>query len=269
MDGWSPWWSSWLSLYTAWCRCPGGREAHLQQCGGQFAQPFAELCGCQRCCFQTRRWCSRSGCSPQCSVEGSEDAGARSKLPQPSQEEEALMCLLQHCVCVSRPCEILGDVNAEELKLFTRSNRCLVDGDGCVFSALSPEIHHQLLGLVDVEWEVVLLAPFSQGTHLLSVGRLIVVGDQAYHRCVIGKFDDDVGAVCVAVQSCVYRQYRSGLRTQPCGGTSVEDQGRWGVVAHSDHLTSACQESPGSSCTEICSVPESGASQPVWQALWC
>ncbi len=24
--------------------------------------------------------------------------------------------------------------------------------------------------------------------------------------------------------------------------TSFEDQGRWGVVAHSDHLTSACQE---------------------------
>ncbi len=49
-------------------------------------------------------------------VEGSEDAGAHSKLPQPSQEEEALMCLLQHCVCVSGPCEILGDMNAEELK---------------------------------------------------------------------------------------------------------------------------------------------------------
>ncbi len=27
--------------------------------------------------------------------------------------------------------------------------------------------------------------------------------------------------------------------------------------------------SPGSICTEICLVPESGASQPVWQALWC
>ncbi len=63
---------------------------------------------------------------------------------------------------------------------------------------------------------MVLLTPFSQGTHLLSVGRLIVVGDQAYHRCVISKFDDDMG-VCVAVQSCVYREYRSGLRTQPCG----------------------------------------------------
>ncbi len=47
-------------------------------------------------------------------VEGSEDA--HSELPQPSQEEEALMCLLQHCICVSGPCEILGDVNAEELK---------------------------------------------------------------------------------------------------------------------------------------------------------
>ncbi len=58
-------------------------------------------------------------------VEGSEDSGARSKLPQPSQEEETLMCLLQHCICVSRPCEILGDVNAEELKLFTRSTGVL------------------------------------------------------------------------------------------------------------------------------------------------
>ncbi len=125
-------------------------------------------------------------------VEGSEDAGAHSKLPQPSQEEEALMCLLQHCVCVSRPCEILGDVNAEELKAVYPLHRCLVDGDGCVFSALSPEIHHQLLGLVDVSerwfsWHHlvrVLTVP-----HFLSVGRLIVVGDQAYYRCVIGKFD--------------------------------------------------------------------------------
>ncbi len=50
---------------------------------------------------------------------------------------------------------------------------------------------------------MVLLAPFSQGTHLLSVGRLIVVGDQAYHRCVIGKFDDDVGAVCSCTVVCV------------------------------------------------------------------
>ncbi len=102
--------------------------------------------GCQRCCFQTSQDALHSA-----GVEGPEDSGARSKLPQPSQEEEALMCLLQHCICVSRPCEILGDVNAEELKAAHPLHRCLVDGDGCVFSALSPVIHHQLLGLVDVE----------------------------------------------------------------------------------------------------------------------
>ncbi len=56
-------------------------------------------------------------------VEGPEDSGARSKLPQPLQEEETLMCLLQHCICVSRPCEILGDVR--NLKLLTRSTGVL------------------------------------------------------------------------------------------------------------------------------------------------
>ncbi len=50
---------------------------------------------------------------------------------------------------------------------------------------------------------MVLLTPFSQGTHLLSVDRLIVVGDQAYHRCVISKFDDDIGAVCSCTVVCV------------------------------------------------------------------
>ncbi len=61
-------------------------------------------------------------------IERSEDTGARFKLPQPSQEEEVLVCLLQHCICVSRPCEILGDVNAEELKAVYPLLRCLVDG---------------------------------------------------------------------------------------------------------------------------------------------
>ncbi len=109
------------------------------------------------------------------------------------------------------------------LKLFTRSTGVLSMEMG-VFSALSPEIHHQLLGLVDVEWEVVLLAPFSQGTHLLSVGRLIVVGDQAYHRCVIGKFDDDVGAVCSCTVVCV-QAVQEWAEDAALRGTSVEDQG--------------------------------------------
>ncbi len=81
---------------------------------------------------------------------------------------------------------------------------------------------------------MVLLTPFSQGTHLLSVGRLIVVGDQAYHRCVICKFDDDVGAVCGCTVMCV-----QGVQEWACvqgvqewaedaalRSTSVEDQRR-------------------------------------------
>ncbi len=69
---------------------------------------------------------------------------------------------------------------------------------------------------------MVLLTPFSQGTHLLSVGRLIVVGDQAYHRCVVSKFDDDVRAVCGCIVVCV----QEWAENAALGSTSVEDQGR-------------------------------------------
>ncbi len=72
---------------------------------------------------------------------------------------------------------------------------------------------------------MVLLTPFSQGTHLLSVGRLIVVGDQAYHCCVIRKFDDDIGAVCCCTVVCVQGvQEWAEDATLRC--TSVEGQGR-------------------------------------------
>ncbi len=71
--------------------------------------------------------------------------------------------------------------------------------------------------------------------------------------------------LCVAVQSCV-QGVQEWAEDAALRSTSVEDQGRWGIVAHSDFCLSG---SPGSSCTEIRLVPESGASQPVWQALWC
>ncbi len=65
----------------------------------------------------------------------------------------------------------------------------------------------------------------SQGTHLLSVGRLIVVGDQAYHRCVISKFDDDIGAVCSCTVVCV-QGVQEWAEDAALRCTSVEDQGR-------------------------------------------
>ena len=44
---------------------------------------------------------------------------------------------------------------------------------------LSPVVHGQLLHFVDVEGEVIFLAPLHQGPHLLTVGCLIVVANQA------------------------------------------------------------------------------------------
>ncbi len=72
---------------------------------------------------------------------------------------------------------------------------------------------------------MVLLTPFSQGTHLLSVVRLIVVGDQAYHRCVIGQFDDDIRAVCSCTVVCV-QGVQEWAEDAAMWSTSVEDQGR-------------------------------------------
>ncbi len=66
---------------------------------------------------------------------------------------------------------------------------------------------------------------FSQGTHLRSVGRLIVVSDQAYHRCVISEFDDDVGAVCGCTVMCV-QGVQEWAEDAALRSTSVEGQRR-------------------------------------------
>ena len=70
---------------------------------------------------------------------------------------------------------------------------------------------------------MVLLTPFSQGAHLFSVGRLIVVGDQAYHRCIISEFDDDVGAVCGCTVVCI-QGIQEWAEDTALRSTGVEDQ---------------------------------------------
>ncbi len=65
-----------------------------------------------------------------------------------------------------------------------------LDGGGRV---LLPVVHNQLIA--DVEMEVVVLAPRCQGSDLLSVGRLIVGGDQADGGLVVSRLDGGVGAV--------------------------------------------------------------------------
>ena len=58
-----------------------------------------------------------------------------------------------------------------------------------------PEVHDHLLCFVDVECEVIFLTPHSKSPHFLPLGRLVVVGNQAYHCSVVCKLDDLVGGV--------------------------------------------------------------------------
>ena len=76
-----------------------------------------------------------------------------------------------------------------------------------------PVVHNQHLSLIDVEGEVVFPAPHCQVTDILPLGCLIIVVDQAYHRCVISKLDDDV-----LLSHAFMGEYRKGLSTHPCGG---------------------------------------------------
>ncbi|KAI4884334.1 hypothetical protein NFI96_019146, partial [Prochilodus magdalenae] len=100
------------------------------------------------------------------------------------------------------PCEFLCDVNTEGLKAADPLYSGPSDGDGGVHSLLLPEVHYQLFGPVDVERKVILPGPVCQEADLLSVGLLVVIGDQAHSCSVICRFDDDIGAVsgCTVVR---------------------------------------------------------------------
>ncbi|KAK6327856.1 hypothetical protein J4Q44_G00035020, partial [Coregonus suidteri] len=98
-----------------------------------------------------------------------------------------------------------------------------------------------LLCLGHVEGEVVILAPHGQVSDLLPIGCLIVVGDQAYHCCVVGKLNDGVGVVpghAVMGEQGV----QEGTEHAPLRGPHVEDQCGRCVVTYPYHLGAARQE---------------------------
>jgi hypothetical protein len=118
------------------------------------------------------------------------------------------------------------------LKLSNLSATGPVDVDGRVLSNLSPVVHDQLIGLTDVEGEVVVLAPHCQ----------VSASDQVYHRCVVGKLNDGVGVVrghaVLDEQGVQVRIKQAALK-----GPGVEGQCGRGVVAYPHHLGPACQKS--------------------------
>ena len=80
---------------------------------------------------------------------------------------------------------------------------------------------------------------------LLLIGCLVIVGDQAYHCCVICKFNDGFGDLPGrAVMS--EQEVQEGTEHAPLRGPRVEDQRGGCVVTYPYHLGAACQE--GSSC---------------------
>jgi hypothetical protein len=107
--------------------------------------------------------------------------------------------------------------------------------DGGVLPLLSPEVHDQLLRFVDLEGEVIFLAPLRQGPHLLPVSCLVIVGNKAYYCCVVCKLDDLVGGVhghAVMGEQGV----QEGAEQAPLWGPCVEEQQSGGVVSYLHHL---------------------------------
>ena len=83
---------------------------------------------------------------------------------------------------------------------------------GGVIGPLFPVVHNHLLCLDHVEGEVVVLAPHGQVSDLFPIGCLIVIGDQAYHCCIIGKCYDVVG---VMPGRAVMRELEVQKETEP------------------------------------------------------
>ena len=88
---------------------------------------------------------------------------------------------------------------------------------------LFPVVHNHLLSLDHIEGEVVVLAPHGQVSDHLPIGCLVVVGDQAYHCCVIGELNDGVGVVpgCAVMSE---QGVQEGTKHAPLRGPWVEDQ---------------------------------------------
>jgi len=95
-----------------------------------------------------------------------------------------------------------------------------------------PEVHDHLLSLADLEREAVALASCCQVPDLLSVGSLIIAGDETQDGGVIHQFKDGVGAVCV--YTVMHLQgIQEWTEYAALWGSGAQGQYRGGETAHS------------------------------------
>lgn len=104
-----------------------------------------------------------------------------SQLPQPSQQEEAL----------------LTDLHTNKLKVVDFLQWCYFNGNRVLVSVFS-EVHHKL-GLVDT-------GSLSFVSSSLAIKPTTIVSSANLTTAL---------ELCVATQLCMYREYRSGLAIQP------------------------------------------------------
>ena len=126
-------------------------------------------------------------------------------------------------------------MDTKELEALNLLHYSPVDENGGVLGLPFPVVHNHLLCLDHIEGEVVVLASHGQVSDLLPIGCLIIVGDQAYHCCVISKLNDGVGGVPGrAVMS--EQGVQEGTEHASLRGPRVEDQRGGCVVAYPHHL---------------------------------
>ena len=137
---------------------------------------------------------------------------------------------------MSCPLGVLGDVDTKELEALNLLHYTPVDENGGGLSPPFPVVHNHLLCLDHVEGEVVVLAAHCPVSDLPPIGCLIIVGDQAYHCCVIVKLNG-VGVMpdCAVMSE---QGLQEGTEHAP-EGSRVDDQHGECVVTYSYHLGAA------------------------------
>lgn len=120
-------------------------------------------------------------------------------------------------------------------------HRSTIDGQWGVLGVASPEVNNHLLGLVDVQQEVVVSAPRGQKVDLLPVVGLVVLGDETHQSCVVRKLHYVVCAVgwCAVVSQQGEEQ---GTEHTALGGPCAECDAARDVVADSNCLWPLTEE---------------------------
>jgi len=84
--------------------------------------------------------------------------------------------------------QVRSSEDSQELEAVHTLHSRYLDVDGSMWVSISPEVHNELLGLLSV-------APLSQTNHLLHVGGLVAVFNEANHHGVICKPNDVIRTI--------------------------------------------------------------------------